>query len=48
VALEEGLRLVANLEDGAMIGIGRPVEVYFDSIDGVRLPQFRLADGTAS
>ena len=45
VALDEGVRLVANLQ-----GVPRqevvndlPVEVFFDEIDGVRLPQFRPA-----
>jgi uncharacterized protein len=45
VDLEEGVRLVANLRDlpWSEITNDLPVEVFFDDIDGVPLPQFRPA-----
>jgi uncharacterized protein len=42
VDLEEGVRLVANLVGGTPVN-DAPVEVGFASVDGVALPQFRLA-----
>jgi uncharacterized OB-fold protein len=43
VDLEEGVRLVSNLRGTPWTEIGNdvPVEVFFDDVDGVRLPQFR-------
>jgi hypothetical protein len=41
VDLEEGVRIVSNLEQSTGIEIGMPVEVVFREIDGVRFPQFR-------
>jgi uncharacterized OB-fold protein len=45
VELEEGVRMVANLSGVAPRDVrnGAPVEVFFAELDGVRLPQFRLA-----
>jgi uncharacterized OB-fold protein len=45
VALEEGIRFVSNLAAGEKADIGKPVELYFDTVNGTRLPQFRLASG---
>jgi len=45
VDLEEGIRLVSNLEGAAHIEIGAPVEVVFREIGGATLPQFRPATG---
>ena len=43
VDLEEGVRLVANLRGlpWSEVTNDLPVEVYFDEVDGVPLPQFR-------
>jgi hypothetical protein len=43
VELEEGVRLVANLQglQPAEVANELPVEVFFDQVDGVWLPQFR-------
>ncbi|MBL7496400.1 OB-fold domain-containing protein [Frankia sp. CNm7] len=45
VDLEEGIRLVSNLRevDAADVSNEMPVEVFFDEVDGFRLPQFRPA-----
>ena len=45
VDLEEGVRLVANLRGVPWREVTNdlPVEVFFDDVDGVRLPQFRPA-----
>lgn len=45
VDLEEGLRMVSNLQDVAIADVypGMPVEVCFAEIDGTMLPQFRPA-----
>jgi uncharacterized OB-fold protein len=47
VDLEEGLRMVANLQGIALADVqpGLPVEVFFDEIDGTKLPQFRPTGG---
>ncbi len=47
IALEEGIRLVSNLQDidPADVANDMPVEVVFLDVDGVRLPQFRPANG---
>jgi uncharacterized OB-fold protein len=43
VELDEGARVVSNFPgDGQELPpVNEPVEVYFDTIDGVALPQFR-------
>jgi hypothetical protein len=43
VDLEEGVRLVSNLQDLPWTEVRNdiPVEIFFDDVDGVRLPQFR-------
>jgi uncharacterized OB-fold protein len=43
VELTEGVRVVANLSgvDPSSVTNGLPVEVFFDDVQGVRLPQFR-------
>jgi uncharacterized OB-fold protein len=43
VDLEEGVRLVSNLRDLPWTEVRNdiPVEIFFDDVDGVRLPQFR-------
>src|SRR5688500_13066143 len=43
VELEEGVRLVSNLQgiDVDDVKLDMPVEVFFDELDGVKLPQFR-------
>ena len=43
VDLEEGVRLVSNLRDLPWTEVRNdiPVEIFFDEVDGVRLPQFR-------
>jgi hypothetical protein len=43
VQLEEGIRLVTNLQDVAVpeATVGLPVEVVFLEVDGTVLPQFR-------
>ena len=45
VELAEGVRMVANLQGLDWTGVTNelPVEVFFDEIDGVALPQFRPA-----
>ncbi len=50
VALDEGFRLVSNLQDiePAEVVNDMPVEVVFRDVDGVRLPQFRPATEAAS
>ena len=45
VDLDEGVRLVSNLVDGAEPEVGMAVEVTFASVDGVTLPQFRAVAG---
>jgi len=49
VELDEGVRLVSNLSevDAADVENGMLLEVVFDEIDGVVLPQFRAAGGGA-
>lgn len=43
IDLVEGVRLVSNLRhlDAGDIRAGMAVEVFFDTVDGVTLPQFR-------
>jgi uncharacterized OB-fold protein len=43
VDLEEGVRLVSNLRGLPWTGVSNDisVEVFFDDVDGVKLPQFR-------
>ncbi|HEY3698859.1 MAG TPA: OB-fold domain-containing protein [Spongiibacteraceae bacterium] len=41
VDLEEGLRIISNIDGGGDIEIGAPVEVVFRDIGGNKLPQFR-------
>ena len=43
VDLDEGIRFVSNLRDVeiAEIANGMEVELFFDAVDGVALPQFR-------
>jgi uncharacterized protein len=50
VELDEGIRLVSNLTgiDPADVRNGMRVEVGFDEVDGIRLPQFRPAAGGIS
>jgi uncharacterized protein len=50
VELDEGPRLVSNLTgvSSADVRNGMRVEVGFDEVDGVRLPQFRPAAGGRS
>jgi uncharacterized protein len=50
VELDEGPRLVSNLTGAASADVrnGMRVEVGFDEVDGVRLPQFRPAAGGRS
>lgn len=45
IDLEEGVRLVSNLQGIAASDVREnlPVELFFDIVDGVRLPQFRPA-----
>ena len=43
VDLEEGLRLISNIDGNEAVEIGTPVEAVFRDVDGVRLPQFRKA-----
>jgi uncharacterized OB-fold protein len=46
VELDEGIRLISNLEgwkDGDPISIGSPVEVTWEQVEDITLPQFRLA-----
>lgn len=47
IELEEGVRLVSNLQGVAPAEVreNMPVEVFFDDVDGLRLPQFRPAGG---
>jgi uncharacterized protein len=49
VELEEGVRLVSNLQDidPAQVANDMDVEVVFRQIDGVKLPQFRPAGSGA-
>jgi uncharacterized protein len=49
VELEEGVRLVSNLQDvdPAQVANDMDVEVVFREIDGVKLPQFRPAGSGA-
>jgi 3-oxo-4,17-pregnadiene-20-carboxyl-CoA hydratase alpha subunit len=49
IELDEGIRMVSNLPgiEPADVRNGMRVEVGFDEIDGVRLPQFRPAAGEA-
>jgi uncharacterized OB-fold protein len=48
VELEEGVRMVTNLQDVAVDDVrpGLPVELFFAEIDGTVLPQFRPSPGT--
>jgi uncharacterized protein len=50
VELEEGLRLVSNLQDvdPAQVVNDMPVEVVFREVDGMKLPQFRPAGSGAA
>lgn len=48
VDLEEGPRLVSNLQGEGVPEIGAPVELFFADVGGARLPQFRIADEVAS
>jgi uncharacterized OB-fold protein len=50
IELDEGMRLVSNLQgiDPADVRNGMQVEVGFDEIDGVKLPQFRPVAGGRS
>ena len=45
VELDEGIRLVSNLQDvdPALVENGMAVTVTFVDVDGIRLPQFRPA-----
>ena len=45
IELEEGIRLVSNLQDieAAAVENDIAVEVVFTEVDGIRLPQFRPA-----
>jgi uncharacterized OB-fold protein len=45
VELEEGVRVIANLQglDWTEVRNELPVELFFDEIGGVPLPQFRVA-----
>jgi uncharacterized OB-fold protein len=43
VDLEEGVRLVSNMDGNAAIEIGSSVEIVFKAVDGLTLPNFRLA-----
>ena len=47
IDLEEGVRLVSNLQDVEIADVENdmPVEVVFADIDGFTLPQFRAARG---
>ena len=45
VDLEEGIRLVSNMEGADQVEIGAPVEVAFREVGGSTLPQFRLTTG---
>ena len=48
VDLAEGIRIVTNLRDVDIddVRVGLAVELFFDTIDGVTLPQFRpVAEG---
>jgi hypothetical protein len=49
ILLDEGLRLVSNLHgvDADDVTNDMEVEVVFVDVDGVRLPQFRPANGDA-
>jgi uncharacterized protein len=50
VQLEEGVRLVSNLQDvdPAQVANDMEVEVVFREVDGVKLPQFRPAGSGAA
>jgi hypothetical protein len=50
IELDEGMRLVSNLQgiDPADVRNGMRVEVEFDEIGGVKLPQFRPVTGRLS
>lgn len=43
IELEEGVRVVGNVEscDPASVTAGLPVEVFFEDVGGMRLPNFR-------
>ena len=48
VELDEGVRMVSDLPDDQTheVEIGRPVEVFFEDLDDVTLPRFRLVAGS--
>jgi uncharacterized OB-fold protein len=45
VELDEGVRMVSDLPDDELenVEIGREVEVFFEDLDDITLPRFRLA-----
>lgn len=45
VDLEDGLRLVSNMVEGDEAVVGKPVELDFGEVRGMRLPLFRSATG---
>jgi uncharacterized OB-fold protein len=47
VDLEEGVRMISNIEDGGAVEIGDPVEVVFRKVGDTNLPQFRRVVGAA-
>jgi uncharacterized OB-fold protein len=50
VELEEGVRMVSDLPDEQTdaVEIGRRVEVFFEDLDDVTLPRFRLVDDSGA
>ena len=47
IELEDGIRTISNLQriDVADVRLGMPVELFFASVDGATLPQFRPVAG---
>lgn len=41
VELDEGVRVVSNMDRSASVQIGMPVELTFRKVDGVTLPHFQ-------
>jgi uncharacterized OB-fold protein len=50
VELDEGVRMVSDLPDDQTdaVEIGRAVEVFFEDLEEVTLPRFRLVDGSGA
>jgi uncharacterized OB-fold protein len=48
VDLEDGLRLVSNMVEGDEAAVGKPVELVFGEVRGMKLPLFRSATGESA